>query len=417
MAETKLTPRPSGSGRTRKRPPGITESQTQLHELKDLQLESDERDQLETFLENKIKLYEHTSDLGELKDGDFLKLKTLHSGEGRSVHLARHTKTGLVMVQKVIHRESTREALQGVMTEVSLLHKFNSPFVVNFYGAYGSYNKQEVNILMEHMDAGCLHSVCRRVGRVPENVLSRVSYSVIQGLKYVKDSFGVIHRDIKPSNILANTQGFIKICDFGVSKSLGSMDLAHTFVGTMMYLSPERIQGNEYSYEADLWSLGLSLLELATGNKPLPIVTPTPPPVSYRKPTDPRPQILDRRMAPFALITELMNGPSPSLPEGYGFTGEFQDFCKQLLMKAPGERPSFEEALVHSWVNPTDSMKNEELAAYFQSTLPKKSKQGLAGMMAGGSLGRKDGKTITGPLSPESDAARTPTPTPKQFHP
>ena len=217
-------------------------------------------------------------------------MKVLQSGEGRSVHLARHKSTGLVLVQKVIHRsDSSPEALTGIMTEIGLLHKFNSPTIVNFYGAYVSLKGQEVTILMENMDVGCLNTVRRRRGRIPETILIEVAKCTLLGLKYVFDEFNVIHRDIKPSNILANSKGDIKLCDFGVSKALGSMDLAMTFVGTMVYLSPERIRGEKYDGRADLWSLGLTLLELATGNRPLPMSDPPKPLVPMRGPDDPAP--------------------------------------------------------------------------------------------------------------------------------
>jgi serine/threonine protein kinase len=105
-----------------------------------------------------------------------------------------------------------------------------------------------------------------------------------------------IHRDIKPSNLLINSLGFVKIADFGVSRSLDcSSDLADTFIGTLGYMSPERItgrsltdetwhceaaqeflcqlrppsSGQEYSFEADIWGLGLSIVACAVGNFPL----------------------------------------------------------------------------------------------------------------------------------------------------
>lgn len=73
--------------------------------------------------------------------------------------------------------------------------------------------------------------------------------------------------DIKPSNILANSQGQIKICDFGVSGELIN-SIANTFVGTSTYMSPERIQGAQYTIKSDVWSLGISLVELAQGRFP-----------------------------------------------------------------------------------------------------------------------------------------------------
>lgn len=78
-----------------------------------------------------------------------------------------------------------------------------------------------------------------------------------------------MHRDIKPDNILVNSKGFVKLTDFGIGKVMESEEfLAGTFVGTMNYMSPERMEGEKYQYEGDIWSLGIVLIELATGSYP-----------------------------------------------------------------------------------------------------------------------------------------------------
>jgi len=75
------------------------------------------------------------------------------------------------------------------------------------------------------------------------------------------------HLDVKPSNILLNTNGQVKLCDFGVSGELIN-SIANTFVGTSTYMSPERIQGGQYAVKSDIWSLGISLWECAAGKAP-----------------------------------------------------------------------------------------------------------------------------------------------------
>lgn len=329
-----------------------------------------DRDRFEEFLANKKTIH---ADTAGLADGNFTKLKTLQSGEGRSVHLVKHESSDLVLVQKVIHRDGQADVMTSIMNEIDLMHKFNSPFIVNFYGAFVS-NDHEVNILMEHMNCGCLCNTIKHVGRIDNEVmLGKVAEATILGLKYVWDTHKVLHRDIKPSNILVDRNGGIKLCDFGVSKSLGSMDLALTFVGTMMYLSPERIQGKSYNTSADLWSLGLTLLEIATGNKPVPVLDTPKPLVAVRSPNDAKPrEEKEARMAPFTIIQGLLDGPPPSLPQGpgYPFTAEFADFCKLMLMKDQAMRPSFEDSLKHPWIARVAAVPIAEVAAFFSGTMP-----------------------------------------------
>ena len=111
--------------------------------------------------------------------------------------------------------------------------------------------------------------------------------------------------DVKPSNILVNQLGEIKIADFGVSGELTST-LANTFVGTSAYMSPERIQGKQYSVQCDVWSLGLTLLELVTGRFPFSSGD-------------------DRQLAVFELLQYIVNESVPRPPPGY-FTVEFDSF-------------------------------------------------------------------------------------------
>ena len=116
---------------------------------------------------------------------------------------------------------------------------------------------------MEYMDCGSLDKIlvtykrwCSRQheeGFDPRTLwftelsISKISHAVLNGLTYLYNNYKIIHRDIKPSNVLINSKGFVKICDFGVSKKLIN-SMADTFVGTSTYMSPERIQAVSYTH-------------------------------------------------------------------------------------------------------------------------------------------------------------------------
>ena len=107
--------------------------------------------------------------------------------------------------------------------------------------------------------------------RLSERAVAEVARQVLQGLVHLHKQLRVVHRDIKPSNLLLNSSGHIKLSDFGVSSQLSnSMSKCLSWVGTVTYMSPERIRGDTYSFNTDIWSLGLLLLESATGRFPYP---------------------------------------------------------------------------------------------------------------------------------------------------
>ncbi|KAG5221355.1 MAP kinase kinase (MEK) [Salix suchowensis] len=221
------------------------------------------------------------------------------------------------------------------------------------------------------------------------DVVGQVALSVLEGLTYLYDVHRIIHRDIKPSNILCNSAGQIKICDFGVSGELIN-SIADTFVGTSTYMSPERIQGAQYTVKSDVWSLGISLIELALGRFPFsesesddndsdlsdlegtlspnrPLSMGLPPPRSSRTPktpTDkntPTDKKKDRRkskgvslqggsmtMSILELLQHIVNEPAPRLtPEGR-FPKEAEDFVDSCLWKDPEIRKTPKDLLVSS---------------------------------------------------------------------
>ena len=185
------------------------------------------------------------------------------------------------------------------------------------------------------MDVGSLEGVMHKQGPLPEPILATLTIGILNGLIYLFETHRIVHRgrafdiDIKPSNILLASTGQVKIADFGVSKELVNGTMAMTFTGTQGYLAPERIrEGNNCSPVADVWSLGLALIELATGKFPFP--------------PEAMASVLD-------LLNYIKEEPSPSLPPGY-FTPSFHEFIQASLIKDPNQRPGPRDMLAAPFI-------------------------------------------------------------------
>jgi len=319
-------------------------------------VDDEQRKRLEFFFAQK-------KQLGELKsEEDFEKISELGAGNGGVVHCVRHLATGTIIAKKMIHLEVKPAIKKQIITELRILDECNSPYIVGFYGAF--HSDGEINICMEYMDGGSLDLVIKKAGKIGEKYLRKITYAVLRGLSYLREKHQIIHRDVKPSNILVNSAGEIKICDFGVSGQLID-SMANSFVGTRSYMSPERLQGSQYSVASDLWSLGLSLLEMALGCYPIPPPDPAhlahsfgpafledpqnlvPSPRTPRTPHTP--QGMNKTMAIFELLEYIVNQPPPRLP-GRVFSNEMRDFVDICLRKNPAERPDLATLMGHPWL-------------------------------------------------------------------
>ena len=186
---------------------------------------------------------------------------------------------------------------------------------------------------MEYMDLGSLDTLLKKNTTLSEATLAHVSRQVLNGLHYLH-SHKIIHRDIKPSNLLVNKNMEVKIADFGVSKIMcRTLDACNSYVGTCAYMSPERFDpetygGNYNGYAGDIWSLGLTLLELYLGHFPF----------------LPRGQRPDWATLMFAICF----GEPPTLPEDA--SEEFRSFVQSCLQKESSKRWTAAQLLTHPFV-------------------------------------------------------------------
>ncbi|KAI5948899.1 STE7 [Candida theae] len=203
----------------------------------------------------------------KLRNRDLLTLKQLGSGNSGSVSKVLHIPTQKTMAKKIIHVDSKSVIQTQIIRELRILHECQSPYIIEFYGAFLNSNNTIV-ICMEYCNCGSLDKILPLCDnrQFPLHVLRKLSFAILSGLSYLYNKHRIIHRDVKPNNVLMTHRGEFKLCDFGVSRELtNSLAMADTFVGTSMYMSPERIQGLNYGVKSDVWSMGLMLIELASG--------------------------------------------------------------------------------------------------------------------------------------------------------
>lgn len=179
-----------------------------------------------------------------------------------------------------------------------------------------------------------LDHISKNFGPVRVDVLGKITESVLAGLVYLYEVHRIMHRDIKPSNILVNSRGNIKLCDFGVATETVN-SIADTFVGTSTYMAPERIQGGAYTVRSDVWSVGLTVMELAVGRFPFDTSESA---AGDRASAGPM-GILD-------LLQQIVHETAPKLPKSDAFPPILHDFVGKCLLKKSEERPTPRELYV-----------------------------------------------------------------------
>lgn len=239
----------------------------------------------------------------DLRLEDLKSLTDLGSGSSGDVCQVEHKPTGLVMAKKTIKIETKPQTRKQIIRELQIMHDCNHVNIIEFYGAF----QQDGNIMicMQYMDLASLDKIYKTHGKINQFICSIITKAVLNGLIYLYDEHRIIHRDVKPSNILLNSHGDIKICDFGVSGILIN-SIANTFVGTSAYMSPERIKGSDYTIKSDVWSLGISIIEIMDAQFPF----------------------QNNNMSVFELLEFIVNEEPPKLKNEYDKdTKEFVNCC------------------------------------------------------------------------------------------
>ncbi|PRQ54017.1 putative mitogen-activated protein kinase kinase STE-STE7 family [Rosa chinensis] len=280
------------------------------------------------------------------------------SGASSVVQRAIHIPTHRIIALKKINIFE-KEKRQQLLTEIRTLCE--APCyqgLVEFHGAFYTPDSGQISIALEYMDGGSLADILRLRKRIPEPLLSSMFQKLLHGLSYLHGVRYLVHRDIKPANLLINLKGEPKITDFGISAGLeNSMAMCATFVGTVTYMSPERIRNENYSYPADIWSLGLALFECGTGEFPY-----------------------TANDGPVNLMLQILDDPSPT-PSKQNFSPEFCSFIEACLQKDADARPTAEQLLSHPFITKYEKSQ-VDLAAFVRSVFdPTQRMKDLADML------------------------------------
>ncbi|KAJ7078616.1 ste7-like protein [Mycena belliarum] len=341
------------------------------------------RNTYHTTLSNTLAHLEMTQEIKfDLRNEDLKDLHELGAGNGGSVKKVEHIPTGKLMAKKIVLIDAKPTVRKQILRELQIMHDCNSKYIISFWGAFLA--DPNICICMEFMDKGSLDGIYKKIGPIEIDVVGKVALAVLEGLTYLYDVHRIIHRDIKPSNILCNSQGEIKICDFGVSGELIN-SIADTFVGTSTYMSPERIQGAQYTVKSDVWSLGISLIELALGRFPFSeslsddsdlsdfegTLSPARPgsinslaalgiPPSRKRDYAAEKKKKDKRkskgvslqgggmtMSILELLQHIVNEPAPRLA---GFPELAETFVDSCLLKDPDQRKTPKDLLKDEWI-------------------------------------------------------------------
>ncbi|KAK4472862.1 hypothetical protein MN116_004074 [Schistosoma mekongi] len=215
--------------------------------------------------------------------------------------------------------------------EIGKLHPH--PFLLRSYCAF-TYG-DAVWILLELMDISLdvlLNKVTTLSEHIPENVLKHITFSIVSALYHLRYDMDMIHRDIKPANMLANKCGQIKLGDFGTAVTLSNCETLD--VGSWRYLAPERVNCGPIKncgVKSDVWSLGLSIYELATGTNP------------YEPPRD-----------PVDAFNQIVNRDPPSLSSDLPYSNHLRDFLNMCLIKEVAERADYNDLLVSDFIRSID---------------------------------------------------------------
>ena len=269
----------------------------------------------------------------------YQKMKLIGKGSYGKVFLIKSLQTEKEYALKETVITKNKEIfLYFSMNEIDILSKLDNPYIISLKCAFKTQIDEEtekLNIIMEYVDNGDLNQLITEY-KDDDKIFSQDRllnwlFQLCLALLYLKEN-EIIHRDIKPSNIFLMQDDTIKLGDFGISKKVSISNDLKIFVGTPIYTSPEIIQKKNYSYKADIWSLGITFIQLISLRLPF-VVT---------EKEEIYNNILNKELNP-----KILNKDKTDFNEKIknNYSKEFLDLINQMVSINPDDRPSVKDIL------------------------------------------------------------------------
>jgi serine/threonine kinase 3 len=274
----------------------------------------------------------------------FEMLEKLGEGSFGIVCKCRHKKDNKIYAVKVIEMEGEDDS--AIRREIDILKVCDSDLIVRYGGCYKKANT--LLIAMEYCDGGSVQDIIRlRKKQLTEDQIAAICAQIVNALVYLHSNH-IMHRDIKCGNVLLTQRGDAKLADFGVSAQLNStFQKKNTVIGSPYWMAPEIIAkaSDGYDTRADIWSLGITAIEMADSEPP-------------------------RYDVHFARVIFIIpHKPPPTFKNPKEWSAEFVDFTTRCLQKDPKDRPTARELLEHPFIA-RGSRNKQLIAALVEEALP-----------------------------------------------